>query len=122
MKYIKEFTIILGLTMVGEWLNYMLPLPIPAGVYGLFLLLVLLCSGIIKLGDVENAGNLLLDIMPVLFIPASVGLLESYGAMKTILVPLVVISLASTFVVMTVTGKVTEAILKKTDRRGEKKS
>jgi len=122
MKYIKEFTIILGITMVGEWLNDILPLPVPAGVYGLFLLLILLCTGIIKLGDVENAGRLLLDIMPVLFIPASVGLMESYGTMKPILVPLVVISLVSTFVVMAVTGKVTEAVLKKTGRKGEKKS
>lgn len=108
--------------MVGEWPNSILLLPIPAGVYGLFLLLLLLCTGIIKLGDVEHAGNLLLDIMPVLFIPASVRLLESYGVMKAILVPLVVISLASTFVVMIVTGKVTEAVLKRTGRTGDKKS
>lgn len=108
--------------MVGEWLNSILPMPIPAGVYGLFLLLLLLCTGIIKLGDVEHVGNLLLDIMPVMFIPASVGLLESFGAMKSILVPLVVISLISTFVVMVVTGKTGEAVLKKTGRKGDKES
>lgn len=122
MKYMKECTIILGLTMVGEWLNYKLPLPVPAGVYGLFLLLILLCTGIVKLGDVEATGNLLLDIMPILFIPASVGLLESYDAMKSILVPLVVISVVSTLVVMIVTGKVTEAVLKKTGGKGRKEA
>ena len=46
--------------------------------------------------------------MPILFIPASVGLIESYDAMKAILVPLVVTCLVSTIVVMGVTGKVTE--------------
>lgn len=122
MKYMKECTIILGLTMVGEGLNYKLPLPVPAGVYGLFLLLILLCTGIVKLGDVEATGNLLLDIMPILFIPASVGLLESYDAMKSILVPLVVISVVSTLVVMIVTGKVTEAVLKKTGGKGRKEA
>ncbi len=116
MKYIKESAIIFGITMIGEFLNELLPLPVPAGVYGLFLLLILLCTGLLKLNDIEATGNFLLEIMPILFIPASVGLIESYDAMKAILVPLIVICLVSTLVVMGVTGKVTElmvAVLKK---------
>ncbi len=116
MKYVKESAIIFGITMIGEFLNKLLPLPVPAGVYGLFLLLILLCTGLLKLEDIEATGNFLLDIMPILFIPASVGLIESYETMKAILIPLVVISIVSTLVVMGVTGKVTElmiAVLKK---------
>ena len=60
MKYVKEFTIILGITLVGEWLKYILPMPVAAGVYGLFLLLFLLCTGIVKLGRIETTGNFLL--------------------------------------------------------------
>lgn len=108
--------------MVGEWLNYSLPLPVPAGVYGLFLLLILLCTGILKLTDVEATGNLLLDIMPVLFIPSSVALLESFDAMKPILLPLVVISVVSTIAVMLVTGKVAELMLRRTKKSKEAKS
>ena len=66
MKYVKEIVIIFGITMVGELLNKFIPLPVPAGVYGLFILLGGLCSGIIKLSDVEVTGNLLLDLMPVM--------------------------------------------------------
>lgn len=111
MKYVRECVIIFGITLAGELLNLLLPLPIPAGVYGLFLLLVLLCSGLLKLESVEATGNFLLDIMPILFIPASVGLIESFGAIREIMVPLVVICIASTVVVMVVTGKVTELML-----------
>ena len=121
MKYIKESAIIFGITMIGEFLNAILPLPVPAGVYGLFLLLILLCTGLLKLEDIEATGNFLLDIMPILFIPASVGLIESYDEMKAILVPLIVTCLISTLVVMGVTGKVTElmvAVLKKKDAKG----
>ena len=75
MKYVKEIVIIFGITMVGELLNKFIPLPVPAGVYGLFILLGGLCSGIIKLSDVEVTGNLLLDLMPVMFIPAAVGII-----------------------------------------------
>ena len=39
MKYLKEFAVILGITLAGEWMNHVLPLPVPAGVYGLFLML-----------------------------------------------------------------------------------
>ena len=121
MKYIKESAIIFGITMIGEFLNAILSLPVPAGVYGLFLLLILLCTGLLKLEDIEATGNFLLDIMPILFIPASVGLIESYDEMKAILVPLIVTCLISTLVVMGVTGKVTElmvAVLKKKDAKG----
>ena len=112
MKYLKEIAIIFGITMVGEVLNGWIPLPVPAGVYGLFLLLGLLCSGVIKLDDVAETGNLLLDLMPVMFIPAAVGLIEKFEELKAILIPLVVITVVSTFFVMTVTGKMTEFVLR----------
>ena len=111
MKYIKQSAVILGITWVGEWMSETLPLPVPAGVYGLFLLLVLLCVGILKLEQVEATGNFLLDIMPVMFVPASVGLLESMGDLQAILVPVVVISMVSTVIVMAVTGIVAEKML-----------
>lgn len=112
MKYIKESAIIFGITMIGEFLNKLLPLPVPAGVYGLFLLLLLLCTKVLKLEAIEATGNFLLDTMPIMFIPASVGLIDSYDAMKAILIPLIVTCLISTVVVMGVTGKVTEFMVK----------
>ena len=111
MKYLKEIAIIFGITMVGELLNEMIPLPVPAGVYGLFILLGLLCTKVVKLEDVSATGNLLLDLMPLMFIPAAVGLIEKYAELTTILVPFIVISALSTLIVMTVTGKTTEIIL-----------
>lgn len=57
MKFIKGITIIFGITMTGEFLNVLLPLPIPSGVYGLFLLLAGLCLKAVKLEDVEEPGS-----------------------------------------------------------------
>lgn len=112
MKYLREIAVIFGITMVGELLNSLIPLPVPAGVYGLFILLGLLCSGKLKLSDVCATGDLLLDLMPLMFIPAAVGLIESVEELRAILVPFLVISVLSTLIVMTVTGKTTELILK----------
>lgn len=126
MKYVKESAIIFGITMIGEFFNELLPLPVPAGVYGLFLLLLLLCTGLLKLDDIEQP-EIFFWISPILFIPASVGLIESYDAMKAILVPLAVTCLVSTVIVMGVTGKVTEfmvSMLKKKNGKnaGEEKT
>ena len=112
MKYLKEVTIIFGITMLGEFLNYLLPFPVPSGVYGLFILLLLLCTGALHTEDVAEVGDFFLDTMPIMFIPASVGLIDSYDAMKAILIPLIVTCLVSTVVVMGVTGKVTEFMVK----------
>ena len=42
MKYVKQTCIITGMTLAGEILGSVLPLPVPAGVYGLFLMLAAL--------------------------------------------------------------------------------
>ncbi|MFR5601588.1 MAG: CidA/LrgA family protein [Lachnospiraceae bacterium] len=119
MKFMKELAIIFGVSMVGELLNVILPLPVPAGVYGLFLLLILLCTNVVKLEDVERTGNFLLDTMPLMFIPVCVGLMESFSQVKAVLVPLAVISVVSTVAVMVVTGKVAELVLHRKEKKHE---
>ena len=54
MKYVRQIGIIWGMTLAGELLNLLLPLPVPAGVYGLFLLLAALLTGAVKLESVEK--------------------------------------------------------------------
>lgn len=111
MKYIRQCAIIFSITMAGELLNVLLPFPIPAGVYGLFLLLFGLCTGLIKLEHVEETAAFLLEIMPVLFIPATVGLMEHFDLLGRIWLPLLTITVISTVVVMAVTGKVSEILV-----------
>ena len=121
MKYVKEIVIIFGITMVGELLNMFIPLPVPAGVYGLFILLGGLCTKVISLSDVEVTGNLLLDLMPVMFIPAGAGLLESWGVLQPIWLPVCIITVATTVIVMAVTGRVTQAIIRAEKKKKEGK-
>ena len=96
----------------GEILHAVLPLPIPASIYGLVLMLALLMTGALKLDAVEDAGKFMIEIMPVMFIPAGVGLMESWGELKAVLVPVLVITLVSTIVVMVVSGRVTQAVIR----------
>lgn len=74
MKYVKQFLIILVISFIGEILKYLLPLPIPASIYGMVLLFTGLMTGLIKLEAVRETGKFLIEIMPVMFIPAGVAL------------------------------------------------
>ena len=122
MKYLKEVTIIFGITMLGEFLNYLLPFPVPSGVYGLFILLLLLCTGALHTEDVAEVGDFFLDTMPIMFIPAGVGLLTAWGILKPVCVPIILITVITTVVVMIVTGRVTQAVIRMDRKKGQKKS
>ena len=79
MKYVKQFLIILLISFIGEGLNYLIPAPVPASIYGMVILFVCLCTKVVKLDDVKDTGMFLIEIMPLMFIPAGVGLMKSWG-------------------------------------------
>lgn len=105
MKLLKQFGIILLVTCIGEMIRFFVPLPIPGSIYGLVLMFVLLCTKVIQLKDVKDAAVFLIEIMPVMFIPAAAGLIKSWSDLKPILIQTVVILVVTTIIVMAVTGK-----------------
>ena len=111
MKYIIQFEIIIAISLIGELLNSLIPLPIPASIYGMVILFTALCTGLIKLSAVKETGKFLIYIMPMMFIPATVGLLESWSIMQNFLTAIIVISLVSTVAVMVLTGRITQFII-----------
>ena len=115
MDLLLQFTILLGVSFAGELLAELLPLPIPAGIYGLLLLLLGLVTKIIPLARVKQAGDFLIAIMPALFIGPAVALIEQLDALRALAVPLVLAIVVSTAVVMTVTGRLAQAIIRRKD-------
>lgn len=121
MKYLKQFLIILVISLAGEILKALLPLPVPASIYGMVLLFAGLVSGIIKLDAVKETGKFLIEIMPVMFIPAGVGLMSSWGVLKPMFVPVSVVTVVVLVAVMAVTGNVSQAIIRYKRRKERKK-
>lgn len=118
MKYVRQFCIILLISFLGEALYEMLPFPVPASVYGLVLMLGALRAGVLRLEQVKDAATFLIEAMPVMFIPAGVGLLNSWEALEPILVPVLAITVLTTVIVMVVTGHVTQFVIR--SRQGRK--
>lgn len=118
MKYIRQFMIILMISFIGEVLKYLIPLPIPASIYGLVLLFIALETGILRLSSVRDTAKFLIEIMPLMFIPAGVGLLDSWGVLEPVLIPVSIITVVSTILVMAAAGRVTQYVIR-AEREGE---
>ena len=119
MRYVKQIGIIMGITLAGEVLNHMVPLPVPAGVYGLFIMLAALMCGAVKLESVEGTGNFLMDTMSMMFIPATVGIIESADQLREVLLPFLLIIATSTVIVMAVTGTVAQRMVESGNKKEE---
>ena len=119
MKFVRQFMIILAISFVGELLHALLPLPVPASIYGLVLMLIGLQTGILPLNAVNEAGGFLIEIMPMLFIPAGAGLMVSWGDLKPVLVPIMVTIVVTTVLVMGVSGRTAQFVLKKEEKKDE---
>lgn len=116
MKYLSQAVVIAAVTFASEIVKYFVPLPVPASIYGLILLFFLLKTGLLKLEQVEDAGGRLLELMPLLLVPASVSFLTALDTIRGMLLPALIMGLAGTAVVMIVTGRVSQAAI----RRGGK--
>ena len=113
MKYLSQFLIILGFTMAGEALQRLLPLPIPASVYGLVLLFAALCLGIVKLSQVKTTGNFLSSLLPILFVSPTVGIVENWDLIRPQLLPIALLLVASTALTFGISGKLTQLLIRK---------
>ncbi|MCM1225904.1 MAG: CidA/LrgA family protein [Clostridium sp.] len=120
MKFIYQFCIILLFSFIGEILSLLIPLPVPPGIYGIILLFLCLELKIVPLSAVKGTGSFLIDIMPVMFIPAAVGIIGSWDIIKQSLFKFAVVVLISTAAVMAVSGTVTQFIIRKSERQLKK--
>ena len=113
MKYLKQLLIILAFSLAGEALQALIPLPIPAAIYGIVLLLTALCTGMLKAQAISDTAHFLIGIMPLLFVAPAVNILKNWGLIAPNLVAICVITLVSTIVVFFVSGTVTQLLMKK---------
>ena len=113
MHYLKQFAVIIAISAISELLAIFIPLPIPASIYGMSLLFLLLMTGVLKLQQVENAANLLLGIMPALFVVSGAGLITSYGQISEHFFGWVAVNIGSTIVILATTGLLAQGMIRR---------
>lgn len=115
MKYLSQFLRITAFTLAGELLQRLIPLPVPASVYGLALLFAGLCAGLVKLEQVKDAAGFLVSILPLLFVSPIVGIVENWGLIQDAVIPILLLIVLSTIATFGIAGRVTQWAGKKED-------
>ena len=113
MHYLKQFTVIIAISAVSELLVIFIPLAIPASIYGMSLLFLLLMTGVLKLKQVESAANLLLGIMPALFVVSGAGLITSYGQIAENFLSWVAVNIGSTIMILATAGLLAQGMIRR---------
>lgn len=113
MKFLIQFLIIIAFSFIGELLHDCLPLPIPASIYGIIMLFTALELKWIKVKDIRETSTFLIAIMPVMFVPAAVGLIDSWKSIGDAWLQYIVVTVVTTFVVMLVSGYITQMVIRK---------
>lgn len=114
MAHLTALALIMGISFAGDLLSRVLPLPVPGSIYGLVLMLILLLCGAVKLERVRAVGDFFISLMPLMFIAPAVDLMAAVDSFRDFLLPMAVICAVSTLVVMVVTGRVSQAIIRRT--------
>lgn len=112
MKLLRELLIILAIYFAGEILVKFFNLPVPGNIIGMILLLILLCTNIIKLEMVDTVSNFFLDHLAFFFIPAGVGLLTSLTVIKDSWIRLLIVCFLTTIITIGVTALVVDFMTK----------
>jgi len=117
MKYLHQCLIILAVSLLGELLHALLPLPVPGSIYGIVLMFLALELKIVRVRAIKEVSGFLLDILPLLFLPSGVGLMDKWDVFRPVWLPFLVIVLVSTFLVMAAAGHVSQAVIRRSERR-----
>jgi len=113
LKYLSQFLIIMTVSFLGEILNWLIPVAIPASVYGILLLFAALCAGIVKVEQVKDVGSFLSSILPILFVPPVVGILENWPKIKGAVAAIFLLSLISTVTTFLISGRIAQLLRRK---------
>ena len=114
-----QFGRILLVCFLAEVLAALLPLPIPASVYGLLLMLAALGLKLIKVEQVKQASSFLVGILPILFLVPAVGIMSLWAELRAFLLPCVLAAVPVTVLVMAVSGLATQWLQGKSKKTGE---
>lgn len=120
MKLLREMLIVLVIYFIGEFLSKGLHLPLPGNILGMIILLILLCTKVVKVEQVDNVSNFLLDHLAFLFIPAGVGILAAMNVLQGNILKLLLIVITSTIVIMISSGSIVQLVMKLMNKKEKK--
>ena len=120
MNIMGELAVLFGVCLIAEGVSALLPVPFPASVIGMLLLLALLMVRVVRERHIDRVCGFLSDNMSFFFVAPCVGLLKHLDVLLQCLVPFCIIALVTTPVVYFVTAwtvQLTRALLRRKGAR-----
>jgi holin-like protein len=108
---LKEFCILAGLYLLGEFISSSLGLFVPGNLVGMLLLTLLLFSGFLKVNQIERMADYLLKHLILLFVPAGVGIMVYADSLSGDAAKIIFIVLLSTVLVIGLTGRIVDLVI-----------
>ena len=115
MKYIRQFVIIMLFSLLGELCHLMIPIPIPASIYGMVLMFLSLALGLLKVEAVKETGSFLVSLLPLLFVVPTVGLMGHWDLIRDDLLQIAILIVVTTMLTFGVSGMLTKLFHKDGD-------
>lgn len=112
MKTLNQYLIILACLFIGEGISRFLNIPVPGNVLGMIILLIALLTGLVKLRSVEKAANTLIKYMSLFFVPVGAGIMLYFNIISKHAAAIIIATVASTFLVLLITGHVTQGLIR----------
>lgn len=122
MSVMTQICVLFAICLAGEAVSAVLPIPMPASVLSMVILLILLGLRLLKPKQLQAESDFLLNNMALFFVPANVGILRYKDAVLSNFWPIFLISLLTTPLVFFVTGHVVQLTMKLLRRKEAKRS
>lgn len=119
MKYINQASIIFAVSAVAEVCNYLIPLPIPASIYGILLLLVCLLTGVVRLDMIQETSSFFIVLMPITFIPGIGGIVDRWHIIRPQLGPYLLTAVVTAVLVLVGAGLAAQFVISREKARDE---
>ncbi|HLR64417.1 MAG TPA: CidA/LrgA family holin-like protein [Pseudogracilibacillus sp.] len=112
VKIILQISVLFIYYLAGSWIQKTLNLFVPASVIGLLLLFASLSLKIYPFKWIEDGAQFMTKHIILFFIPSTVGIIGYFSLFAGKGIFLVLITLISTIMVMVISGKTSEALLR----------
>lgn len=117
--FLHQVLVMSLILFVSKIIESFMPIPMPASVIGLVLLFVLLCTGVVKLGQVETVGTALTNNIGFLFVPAGISVVNSLGILSQSPFLIIALIIISTILLLICTGFISQMIMKLSPKKTE---
>lgn len=104
-------------SFLGEFVSMLLPFSVPGSVSGMILLFITLHFNFIKMEQVEDVGDWLVNNMAIFFVPAGIGLMTNFDVIGAIWWQLIIIVLVSATLMMWFVGFVVQFVMKRSKKK-----